>query len=286
MIEATLTTWLIGISVELYPVAIPDDKNAPGVVYRIESEFTPEDGRAPYGAKGYRVRVTVWHTGYKGAMDVTAEVRNALVSAHPGYLVSVEDRGDYLDGDTGIYGISLDVEITDLQSVTESAQAGIRGAVKSLLLSGTNAAANVFATRIGFANCDSLPSIGVRLQDTDVETGNSDQKRKARVEVNIKTQSSVTSENELEAIVGQVEALLHPDLNIITESRHDLSGISTQYSSVGRLHYEHRVMTFDVEYYTVIPDVALVPLNTVHADWNIDQDADPEAEDTLTIPQE
>jgi hypothetical protein len=84
MIEATLNDWLGSLSTPLYPLAIPDDKEAPGIVYRIESEFTPSDDSAPFGALGHRIRLAIWHKSYKSASIITSEIRTILRDTHQG----------------------------------------------------------------------------------------------------------------------------------------------------------------------------------------------------------
>jgi len=284
MIEATISSWLGGLSTPLYPLAIPEDKEAPGIVYRIESEFTPDDGNAPFGAYGHRIRLSVWHSSYKSASQIVGEIRTILNIKHSGFLVSVEDRGDYQDADTSLYGIVLDVEITTLKPVIEALQIDIRGAVKALLLNQTAANGDVYATRIGFANSDNFPNIGISIQSVDIVTGNADQEITVDLVLNIKTLSSINSENQLEQLIKQVEYVLHPDFKLADIARINLKRIATSYSSVGRLHYEHRLMTFDLDYFRAIPDIENVPdLNLSGIQWNIDSDPEPEAEDLLPI---
>ena len=284
MIEVTISSWLGGLSTPLYPLAIPQDKEAPGIVYRIESEFTPDDGDAPFGAFGHRIRLSVWHPSYKSASQIIEEIRSILNAEHNGYLVSVEDRGDYQDADTSLFGIVLDVEITTLRQVIEAQQIDTRGAVKALMIDQTAANSDVYATRIGFANSDNFPRIGISIQSVDVVTGNADQEISVDLVLNIKTLSSIESENQLELLVKQVENVLHPDFKLADIARINLKRISTSYSSVGRLHYEHRVMAFDLDYFKEIPDIENVPdLNLSGIEWDIDSDPEPEAEDLLPI---
>jgi hypothetical protein len=291
MIEATISSWLGGLSTPLYPLAIPADKEAPSIVYRIESEFTPDDGNAPYGAFGHRIRLSVWHPSYKSASEIIGEIRTILNFKHAGFLVSVEDRGDYQDADTELYGIVLDVEITTLKPVIEAQQRDIRGAVKTLLLNNEAFNNNVYATRVGFANSGNFPNIGISIQSVDIVTGNSDQDISVDLVLNIKALSTIDSENQLEQLVKQVEYVLHPDFKLADIARINLKRISTSYSSVGRLHYEHRVMAFDLDYYSPIPSIENLPdiknmpdLSLSGALWNIDSDTDPEAEDLLSFP--
>lgn len=284
MIEITINNWLGSLNTPLYPLAIPDDKNAPAVVYRIESEFTPDDGNAPYGAQGHRVRLSIWHPSYKSASTIATQVRQILRATHQGFLVTVEDRGDYQDADTNLYGIVLDVEITTLQQVSEAPQQGLRAAIKNQLLDSTTALTAVYATRIGFANSDQFPMVGISMQSEDIETDNADQKRRIELVINAKTNSSIDSENQLELLVSEIESRLHPDKNF-GDARIDIARISTNYSAIGRLHFEHRILTFNVEYFAPIPDiedVAQYEKSGVH--WDIDQDSTSEAEDFLSFP--
>jgi hypothetical protein len=285
MIESTIYSWLGNLSAPLYPVLIPDDKEAPGVVYRIESEFTPDDGKGPFGATGHRVRLSIWHPSYKSSSQIASEARDILNGAHDGFLVSVEDRGDFVDSDTTLYGIVLDVEITTLKPVTEAPQLDHRGAAKKLIINHTNALEHVFATRIGFANNDSFPCVGISIQDVNIETDNADQDFLFELIVNVKTVSSVDSENQLETLVKQIQARLHPDIKLNNDARINLKRIATSYSAVGRLHYEHRIMSFDLQYFEAIPNIEDLPeFEYSGVDWNIDDDIEAEAKDLLPIP--
>lgn len=287
MIEATLTEWLSGLTAPLYAVVIPDDEKAPAIVYKIESEFTPKDSDGPYGAKGYRVRIVVWHGSYKSASEIAKAARDSLNIKRDGFLVSVEDRGDYQDADTKLYGVVIDVEVTELQIVAEPVQTGLRGAAKKLLLNQTDCGANVFASRIAFSNCNQFPCIRVSIDDVEIETGNGDQDRNAELEVKVKLPSSVSSENEIEKIVKQVEMLLHPDVQLLPESKTDIDRIDTEYSSVGRLCFDERRLEFSIQYYECFEQTDVVDkFDVANAGWNIDDDAAPEAKDSLTLPQD
>jgi hypothetical protein len=287
MIEAVITEWLGSLSAPLYAVVVPKNQTTPAIVYSIESEFIPTDDEAPYGAKGHNVRISIWHASYKEASAIADSVRAALNFYRTGYLVSVDDRGDYKDDDTLEYGIVLDAQITVLNQSVEPQQSGLREAVKQELINNTSCNDRIFASRIGFANCNGYPCAGIFIRDTEISTGNADQKRKAELIVNIKTVSSLTSENELELIVSQVELMLNPDAKIFNESRIDIERINTEYSDIGRLHYEHRLIQFSVEYYqNIIESDGINLFNIANADWNIDEDLVAEAQDELTIPQD
>jgi hypothetical protein len=299
MIEVTLNDWLGNLPTPLYPLAIPDDKEAPGIVYRIESEFTPSDDNAPFGALGHRIRLAIWHKSYKSASIITSEIRTILRDAHKGYLVSIEDRGDYQDLDTNLYGIVLDVEVTVLLDVEESVQAGFRGAVKERLLNRTNASENIYATRIGFSNSDSYPKIGISIESSDIETGNADQEINASIELDVKTYSTIDSENQLEILVDQIERHLSPDTKLNNEPMEfNLQRITSNFSNVGRLHFEHRKLAFNVKYFSNIPDTENAPgyeniegakvpeYRFSGVQWNIDKDTDPEATEIFEFPNE
>jgi hypothetical protein len=296
MIESTLAQWLGNLETPLYPLAIPDDQEAPGIVYRIESEFTPSDDDAPYGAQGHRIRLAVWHKSYKSASLIVDELRSILREEHEGFLVSVEDRGDYQDLDTNLYGIVLDVEITTLQIVTEPEQLGFRGAIQSLLFDKTAAGLSVFGTRIGFSNAWQYPKIGISMPSNTIETGNADQQIDAELVINIMTYSSIDSENELEIIANQVQRQVSPDTKLNgVNMAFNLERIATEYTSVGRIHFEHKKLTFITRYYSEIPDTENAPgynhqdgvkvpdfnINGVY--WDLDQDGKGEVEDQFTI---
>ena len=287
MIELTITDWLGDLSVPLFFVDIPEGESLPGIIYRVGSEFTPTDGEAPYGAAGYNIEISIWHIENSQPPLIAKEVRDALEVDREGYLVSVDDRGDYRAKDTGAYGIELDVQITVLNQEAEPAQQGLRYAVKQSLLNESLCASRVFASRIAFANCNQYPCAGVSIRDIDIETDNDDQRRRIELIVNVKTQSALTSENQLEQIVAEVESVLNPDADLFQESNIDLERISTEYTSVGRLHYEHRVVRFAVEYYQSHTESSdLHPFITAAADWDINQDGDAEAQDKVTLPQD
>lgn len=285
MIEAVITQWLGSLSAKLYPLVLPEQADLPAVIYRIESQFTPTDEHGPYGAEGDRVRISVWAKGYKSASLLKDEVINGLEASHPGYLISVEDRGDLYDADTGICGIIIDAEITTLLSVTEGDQNGIREAVKQALLANTAANANVFATRSGFANCDTFPCIGIRIDDTQIESNNGNQKRMGRLELDVKTVADVTAENTLESLAAEIEAIMTPDIELKADSVLNLTGINSRFSSVGRLNYEHRQITFDLEYQTEPPHSSdLADFSRANAEWQTDPETTaPEATDTLSL---
>lgn len=285
MIEAVLASWLSDLPSPLYPVVIPDEKKAPGIVYKIESEFTPQDNSGPYGAIGHRVRIVVWDESYKTASEIITNVRAALNIKREGFLVSVEDRGDYQDSDTNLYGIVIDVEITELQTVIEFEQTGLRGAAKALLLNNTDCAANVFASRIAFANCNQFPCMGIRIDGIEIQNDNDDDLHTAEIEITVKLPSSADSENQIEAIVGQVRSVLSGDIKLIPDSLFNINRIDTEYSSVGRLCFDERRIEFTVKYYDCLPDSqGLSDFNTANADWNIDDDQESEAKDTLALP--
>ncbi|WP_261840952.1 hypothetical protein [Aliamphritea ceti] len=285
MIEKAITEWLGGLSAKLYPLIVPEGNNVPAILYRIESQFTPEDEHGPYGAEGDRVRFSIWDKGYKSASELKDEVIAVLEEAHPGYLISIEDRGDLYDKDSGVCGIIIDAEVTTLQTIAEGEQSGIREAARVALTGNTTAGPNVFATRLGFANCDSFPCIGVRIDDTQIESDNGVQKRAAKLEVNVKTLADVTAENTLEALTIQIEAILHPDAQLLPGSALDITDISSRFSSVGRLNYEHRLLSFDLDYRTEPPDSGdLVDFNHADVDWQTNPSTTlPEAKDTLSL---
>jgi hypothetical protein len=181
-----------------------------------------------------------------------------------------------------------------LLDVEESAQAGFRGAIKSLITDKTNASTNIYATRIGFSNSDQYPKIGIMIDSSQIETDNSDQEINTSIELDIKTYSSINSENELEILIDQIERQLSPDTKLNDQPMmFDLQRINTTYSNVGRLHFEHRKLSFNVKYFTCIPDTENAP-GYEHIDdakvpdykfsgiqWNIDKDEAPEATEIL-----
>lgn len=287
MIEQVITQWLGDVSAPLSPVDISESDGLPGVVYRVGNEFTPSDGSAPYGAAGHNIEIGVWSKGYPNASQIASEVRAALELPRNGYLVSVDDRGDYKADDTGAYGIVLDVQITVLNQEAEPLQNGLRHAVKQALMNNTLCDARVFASRVGFANANQYPCAGVSIRDIDIETDNDDQKRKVELIVNVKTPSNLTSENRLEIIAAQVESVINPDAQLFQQSYVKLERITTEYTAVGRLHYEHRQVRFTVEYCQSLPDSGdLHPFAIAAVDWNIGGDEEPEAQDLINLPQE
>lgn len=287
MIEIAINDWLGGLSAPLSAVDISESDGLPAIVYRIGSEFTPTDGDAPYGAKGHNIEVSVWHPEYKAASLIAQDIRDALDISRQGYLVSVDDRGDYKADDTGAYGIVLDVQVTVLDQTEEPLQDGLRHAVKQALMNNTLCDARVFASRVGFASANQYPCAGVSIREIEIETNNDDQKRKVELIINIKTPSNLISENRLEIVVAQVESVLNPDAKLFQESNINLERIDTQYTAVGRLHYEHRQVRFAVEYYQTHPDSGdLNPFAIAAVDWNIDGDSDAEAQDLINLPQE
>lgn len=287
MIEQVITQWLGNVSAPLSPVDISEHDGLPGVVYRVGNEFTPSDGSAPYGAAGHNIEIGVWSKAYPNASKIATEVRAALDLPRNGYLVSVDDRGDYKANDTGAYGIVLDVQITVLNQEAEPLQDGLRHAIKQALLNRTLCGERVFASRIGFANCNQYPCAGISIRDIGVQTDNDDQKRTVELTIDAKTPSNLVSENRLEIVVSQIEAVINSDAPLLERSYVQLERISTEYSAVGRLHYEHRKVTFSVEYCSVLPDSGdLHPFSIAAVDWNIDSDQDAEAQDLLNLPQE
>jgi|GEM_PF-1704820 len=115
MIESTIVTWLLPVGAEVFAVLAPQRFKGPFIAYRIENEFTPEDGFAPFGATGHRVRFSVQAESYKQASELKDELVNALVLERNGFLVSTVDRGDFYDEDVDRYDIIIDTEITVMQ---------------------------------------------------------------------------------------------------------------------------------------------------------------------------
>ena len=90
----------------------------------------------------------------------------------------------------------------------------------------------VYATRIGFANSDNFPSIGISIQSVDIVTGNAGQEITVDLVLNLKTLSSIDSENQLEQLVKQVEYVLHLDFKLAGLARINLKRIHI-YSRLG-----------------------------------------------------
>ncbi len=287
MIEETLASWIGGLSLPLYPVDTPSGQKTPSIIYKIESEFIPEDDNGPYGAIGHRANISIWNTSYKTAYEVANDVRAALNISRNGFLVTVIDRVDDQDISTNLYSVVLDVEITQLQTVIEPEQNGLRGAARSILLNKTDCGANVFGSRIAFANCNQFPCMNIAIDNIDVENDNDDDKYTAEIELRIKLPSSVNSENQLELITEQIKRVLSGDIQLMSDSLLTIERIDTQYSSIGHLSFDEHRIELSVEYYQSFLDASdLGIFVTADASWNSKSTEGLEAKDTLTLPQE
>ncbi len=286
-IEETLASWISGLSLPIYSVVNTNAQNLPSVIYAIEGEFTPEDDNGPYTAKGYRASIVISNTSYQTAYAIANDARAALNLPRSDFLVTVVDRSDSYDASTGLYSVAITAEIIELQILTEPQQTGVRGAVRSMLLNNTDCGPNVFGSRIAFANCNQLPCINIRIDTIDIENNNDDDLYTAEIEVRVKLPSSVDSENQIEAIVEQVTSILTGDVKLIPDSLLKLSRIDSEYSSVGRFSFEERRIEFELDYYqSVLSSDSLAQFITADADWTINENEEPEAKDTLTLPQD
>ena len=166
----------------------------------------------------------------------------------------------------------------------------IRSALTMLLSDKTAASNRVYNNRRQFLNGGVFPRIRVSTPLERVSKVLSDTplilRRELTLKIEIKTRSSIASEKELDQISRAIESLLNEDETLDNGCTLTFDTATPESSSIGRHCFDSLVLEYRCEYDTASPEPNNIDdFKTAHADFNIDDDADSEAEDTLSLPQ-
>lgn len=169
-----------------------------------------------------------------------------------------------------------------------SKRAEIRVQAVAELLNKTAAGARVFSNRMAFLNCQSFPCAWVMVGEERsqlVAESPEEYERTSELIVRIRQPGAVTVEDDLDAVVGQVGAVLNEDIKLGIGGRvlPQQSG-PVSYMSQGRRWYGEIDVEFSVTYFTEAAAIALDEFKVAHMDIDQDlTDGDIDVAQTLTI---